>query len=362
MKTIKRHFFLLILVLLALMAAGLIFIFSSDIFWVQSGKESEFNYYLIKNIAEEKDEKKNLNFLFFGDLMLDRHVGEKIKKDGLDNLFSALAGEENRFFRGVDLIGANLEGAVTDKGAHYPPAVIYDFAFDPLVVDELKKYNFNFFNLANNHFSDQGERGIMETRSNLSAGGFYYTGCADGQTGDCSKTIMTAGNLKIGLAGFSMVYNKFKLTEAKKIISGLAAQTDLVIVNVHWGTEYQHNFNQGQAAVAHGLIDAGADALIGHHPHVAQGMEIYQGKPIFYSLGNFIFDQYFSRDTEEGLAVGINVENGKMTGYLYPLKSKLSQPQLMAGEERENFLQKIADWSQVDESDAGQIKRGMLIF
>lgn len=342
--------------------------------------------------AEDGVEKDYVYMLFSGDMMLDRHVGEKIKSAsssaaGLDNIFGNLASStDGGFFSGYDLVACNLEGAVTDNGAHYAPANAYDFAFAPELIGGLKKYNFNFFNLANNHFSDQGERGIMETRKNLDALDFDYVGCKDKQTGVCSSKIIEVAGKKIGMAGFSMVYGQFNLQEAEKIVSDLASSTDLVIVNIHWGVEYQHQFNKTQEKIGHALLDAGADIIIGHHPHVAQGMEIYHGKPIFYSLGNFVFDQYFSPDTQEGLAVSIDVDFSKdndslqsgstaliaigdygagaseIAISLFPIKSKASQVELMTGDDKEEFLRKFAGWSKVDEKYKEQINSGRILL
>ena len=306
--------------------------------------------------------EKNISLLFFGDLMLDRHVGEKIKQNGVDWPFAKLAGEENRFFQGLDIISANLEGAVADNGAHYNPAMAYDFSFSPEIVSNLKKYNFNFFNLANNHFSDQGERGIIETRKNLDELKLNYAGCKDIQIGDCSGKIVEVAGKKIGLAGFSSVYSLIDSEKAGEVVKKLADETDLVIVNFHWGVEYDHQFNQTQQKLAYDLIDAGADIIIGHHPHVVQGMEIYKNKPIFYSLGNFVFDQYFSSDTQEGLAVGINTANQETELYFFPLKSKLSQPELMEGQAKEKFLNNLISWSNLEENYKEQIKQGKLII
>ncbi|MBU4347110.1 AmmeMemoRadiSam system protein B [Patescibacteria group bacterium] len=325
------------------------------------------NFFYFKSGAPVKNE--TINFLFFGDMMLDRNVGAKMKSvagndsvKGLEYALGELAGQENRFFQGIDIISCNLEGAVTDNGAHYTPANAYDFAFAPDLIGGLKKYGFNFFSLANNHFSDQGERGIMETRKNLDELDINYAGCKDSIIGDCSGEIIEAANKKIGMAGFSMVYKKFDLSKAEEIIKDLASATDLVIVNIHWGVEYQHQFNKLQQETARKLIDAGADMIIGHHPHVVQGMEIYNGNPIFYSLGNFVFDQYFSADTEEGLAVGINADDKRLEIFLYPLKSKLSQVELMAGEDKKKFLEKFVKWSKANEKYAEQIKEGRLFL
>ena len=111
----------------------------------------------------------------------------------------------------------------------------------------------------------------------------------------------------------------------EKIISVLASATDMVIVNMHWGREYEHQYNKRQQEIAQALVDRGADMIIGHHPHVVQGMEIYHNKPIFYSLGNFIFDQYFSADTQEELAVEAVIDGEGMELVLHPLKSRASR-------------------------------------
>jgi poly-gamma-glutamate synthesis protein (capsule biosynthesis protein) len=149
------------------------------------------------------------------------------------------------------------------------------------------------------------------------------------------------------------------LEKVKKIIADLNGRTDLIIVNIHWGVEYEHVFNKTQQDLARDLIDSGADIIIGHHPHVVQGLEIYKNKPIFYSLGNFIFDQDFSRDTQEELAVEINFNpDGQAKARLYPLLSRQSQPSLMAGKEKENYLKKIAGWSKGDSELFEQIKKG----
>lgn len=301
-----------------------------------------------------------ITMLFLGDLMLDRQVGAKIKAHGFDYLFTKLKGEN--FFAPYNIVAANLEGAVTDNGKHYEPKVAYDFAFAPALIQQLKLLGFNFFNLANNHILDQGQKGFLETKANLTALDLNYSGCSDGGTGECSASIVEIKNKKVGLAGFSMVYSEFNLQEAKKIVSELASSTDEVVINIHWGMEYEHDYNKHQENTAHELIDSGADIIIGHHPHVVQGMEIYQGKPIFYSLGNFIFDQYFSTDTEEGLAVGVEIENDKIQRViLSPFRSHESQVELMTKEEKIQFFDKFISWSpSLSTEIKEQIKKGQI--
>lgn len=326
---------------------------------------ANYSYFMQKEFSEESTPEKQsvLKLLFFGDMMLDRHVGEKIQAQGFDYIFAKLVGQEGRFFQNIDLISANLEGAVTDEGAHYSPVKTYDFAFAPELLNQFKKYNFNFFNLANNHFADQGERGIGETRANLAQLGFYHSGCPNGQVGECSAVIVEISGQKIGLAGFSMAGStQIDMDAVDEIVRDLRQKSDLVIINMHWGQEYKHQFNQKQQQAAYLLIKAGADIIIGHHPHVVQGIEIYQGRPIFYSLGNFIFDQYFSPDTQQGLGLGISVSLQKTEVFLYPLQSHLAQIELMNTDKREAFLQKLSSLSKLDLDYLKQIKTGRLVL
>jgi poly-gamma-glutamate synthesis protein (capsule biosynthesis protein) len=322
---------------------------------------------LVKKIPATNSEKQInqvVNLLFFGDIMLDRNVGTKIAKAGLASLLAPLAGEENRFFRGSDIISANLEGSVTNGGQHYLPVGSNDFAFSPEVVAKFKDYNFNFFNLANNHLTDQGSEGVQETRDNLKALDLNFSGCADAQVGECSGKIIEVNGNRVAMLGFSMVYHAFDLEAAQKIISDFKNQADLVVVNIHWGVEYEHGYSVAQSTVAHALIDSGADLIIGHHPHVVQGLEIYKDKLIFYSLGNFIFDQYFSADTQQGLSLGVSLDAKTKQGavYLFPLQGQASQASLLLGQNKTNFLEKFAGWSTVSPFKEQEILEGKINF
>ena len=131
-----------------------------------------------------------------------------------------------------------------------------------------------------------------------------------------------------------------------------------MIVFLHWGEEYQLISSSSQRKLAHSLIDAGADLIIGSHPHVVQEIEKYKGKLIFYSLGNFIFDQYFSRETQKGLAVSLELYPSRIIYKLYPYTLFHSQPKLMNEKEREWFLNNLAEKSSADLRS--QIKNGII--
>ncbi|MBI4993160.1 MAG: AmmeMemoRadiSam system protein B [Candidatus Magasanikbacteria bacterium] len=272
--------------------------------------------------------------LFFGDMMLDRNVAEKIKENGADWLFSALAGEENRFFSGMDEINANLEGPFADSRRKTSKSIA--FRFDPALIPTLKKYNFSIFNLANNHTLDMGKQGFEEAKKNLQNVGLAFYGA---QYGIDSLT-REIGGLKIGFVGFNDTNVQVDVEKLKEEIIKLKNSADFIIVSAHWGEEYQFlKSNKHQQKLARDIIDAGADIIIGHHPHVVQEMEVYKNKPIFYSLGNFIFDQYFSAETQQGLAVGLVMsEGGKQSVYVFPLQSVQSQIKLMSGDSLNSFF------------------------
>jgi poly-gamma-glutamate synthesis protein (capsule biosynthesis protein) len=117
---------------------------------------------------------------------------------------------------------------------------------------------------------------------------------------------------------------------------------------VHGGDEYHLHSNKFQEGFYESLIDMGVDAVIAHHPHVVEEVELYKKKPIFYSLGNFIFDQYFSKDVQQELSVKITVKNDSVNYQLIPLKSTRSQPRQMTEEETSDFLKVLADRSLPD--------------
>jgi len=137
---------------------------------------------------------------------------------------------------------------------------------------------------------------------------------------------------------------------------------DFLIVMLHWGTEYQFHSSLSQQNLAHQVINAGADLIIGHHPHVVQEIEEYQGRLIFYSLGNFIFDYdgYFLKETLEGLVVGLEIYPEKLVYRLFPIKTYLSQPSLMGMKEIEEFLQKLSTRSYPHMLLSEQIKAGII--
>ncbi len=121
------------------------------------------------------------------------------------------------------------------------------------------------------------------------------------------------GDTTVGFLGLADL--EFNLDEDAAVakIQALDSQVDFLIVSIHWGVEYTKTASDFIQNEAHRYVDAGADFIWGHHPHVIQNSELYNGVPIYYSLGNFVFDQYWSEDTQEGLVVGLKIQGDNVT-------------------------------------------------
>ena len=286
---------------------------------------------------------------FFGDIMLDRDVGVVMGKEGLDGVLKNIRGDENRFFSGTDGCIANLEGPFAPTRVNTAKQIA--FRFDPAYASEFKKYHFLGFNIANNHAYDMGEANAMFTRDLLKKNNLVPFGDEMSVGQNSLAVIGPEHNLPfpVALVGFNASEHPIDLVKAAEVMAEAQRQATYVVVNVHWGEEYKIMSNQAERDFGHWFIDHGATAVIGHHPHVVQEIELYKGAPIFYSLGNFIFDQYFSPITQEGLSVGLTFGAGKVQSvYLFPFFSKKSVPELMNGEQRDRFLNQLQATSRLD--------------
>ncbi len=288
--------------------------------------------------------------LFVGDIMLDRYVEYLMKKNSPAYPFQKIS----QFLKGIDVVFGNLEGPIMKN-----PAVLSDdsmkFNFSALAVQTLSAGHFNLLGLANNHLEDGGKTGLDETREFLEKDGLDFVGdplkCTPDFAFQNDDLTILAFNLTYFLCGDKEIVQAIK--SAKSLNPG-----KFLIVSLHWGEEYQTRSSDWQQNSAHQMIDAGADLIVGHHPHVVQNLESYKGKLIFYSLGNFVFDQYFSGETQQGLAVGLEIYPQKLVFRLFPVQSRLSQPFLMKFQDRKVFLEELAGRSGAEL--AGQIKDGII--
>jgi len=301
------------------------------------------------------DQNKNeqVTLLTFGDLMLDRYVKKIIDKNGKDYPFQNI----KRVLIGNDLTLANLEGSFTDFQPKSLNPDNTNFTFDPSLILTLKKIGFNIFNLANNHSLDFGEKGFAQSQAYLKSNNIDYFGSP--LNNNQFSIIKNIRGVKIGFIG----YNEFNNSDFNKIleeIKKIKQETNFVVVYAHWGIEYQTTFSKTQQEKAHQFIDTGADVVLGSHPHVVQPIEVYKNKVIFYSLGNFLFDQTFSQKTQEGLGVGIVFNKAKTDYYLLPIENRGFQVNLLDKEKGSIILTELTNQSLVSENIKKQIMKGQI--
>ena len=292
--------------------------------------------------------------LLVGDIMLDRGVEDLIKQNSIYYPFQNIS----HFLRGIDIVFGNLEGPIVKN----PPELLDNslkFAFNPEVIKGASWCNFNLFSLANNHTLDMGKKGLEETKEWLRKYQINFVGSPLSSSSDNLDSSFSRDN--ITFLAFNQIF-PFMVKE-EKIIKTIKTVKSLnpdkfLIVSLHWGEEYKLISSPAQQSLAHKIIEAGADLIIGHHPHVVQNIEKYQGKLIFYSLGNFVFDQYFSPETRQGLAVGLEIHHNKLVYRLFPLQINLSQPVLMEKNKVSEFLIQLAKRS--DDKLVDEIKDGII--
>lgn len=240
------------------------------------------------------------SILFMGDIMLDRGVARHAMASSTDVLFAGVLG----LFATADVRVANLEGAITaNPSIAQRDNTILHFTFDPALAQAaLAPLNLSAVSLANNHAYDFGRAGFDATQGYVEAWGIKPFGHP--YNARALSTVVEVRGKRFCLVGYHSLYDA-TTTEVVGEIAALRPACDKVIVFAHWGDEYEPVANAEQVAAAHAFVDAGADLVIGAHPHVVQNIETYRGRAIFYSLGNFMFDQNFSWATTHGLAVRV---------------------------------------------------------
>lgn len=238
---------------------------------------------------------------FTGDILLDRGVRRQIEAHGTESLFTAGI---DSVLRASQYVVGNLEcPATTVKAPTYKRFV---FRAEPIWLDVLREHGFTHLNLANNHSVDQGRRGLADTYQQVIAHGMTPVGADSTQAAAAQPVLLTEKprrvwiipTLRMALENFPWLPDKWsvsqddddqlvhRVTELRRTDS-----TAVIIVSPHWGWEHHLEPVVQQRVLAHRLVDAGADLIIGHHTHTLQTIENYRGRSIYYSLGNFIFDQ-----------------------------------------------------------------------
>lgn len=246
--------------------------------------------------AAPGDDPRRVRLAFVGDMMLDRDPGKAVcaGKDPFEHVADLIDA--------ADLTLGNLECVVATTGQRQPK--FFTFRADPKAVPHLARH-FDAVSLANNHTGDFGHAALIETMYRLRREGVAFFGAGLNDAEAHAPWVVQKNGVSIALLG----YNEFRprsfeagpaspgcaWSTDEKVVADIKAvrpKVDVVLTFMHWGQEYTTRPNERQRSLARLMIDAGADAVIGNHPHVVQGWESYKGRLIVYCLGNFVFDEY----------------------------------------------------------------------
>ena len=286
--------------------------------------------------------------IFVGDVMLARGLtgGSSPFKDAAPWLGAA------------DLTVGNLECAITatapgDDGESAPED-LEPLIGPPQAVGMLRRAGFDVLGLANNHALDAGPEGLSETISRLSAAGLTAFGIRTEGEAETRAVLKDVRGVRLAFLGFNAVPNSagpeatrasvaaWDPARARAAVVRAAGAADGVVVSIHWGYEYDSRVDLLQERAADLLLEAGADLVVGHHPHVVQRFQVDEGRCVAYSLGNFVFDQGWD-GTGQGLALRALFDGEGLRGVQgLPVRAG-PQPSLMPPEEASIFLPSAAD-------------------
>ena len=247
-------------------------------------------------------EEATLTITLAGDALLGSEDAVRRRENSFDSIVAArrYAYPLRHFapiFAADDVTYLNLECVLKDNAQDKTEGRLYNFRGPTAFTQILTEASVEHVNIANNHYIDYGYSGRRSTRAALEAAGITYSGYT-------RTWIYEKDGIKIGFAGIrETVWKQDRAQPAREIAALREAGCHYIFYACHFGTEYETAHNSLQAEMAHAILDAGADCIVGTHPHVVQGIEIYDGKPVFYSLGNFVFGGNLAPTDYDGLAV-----------------------------------------------------------
>ncbi len=265
-----------------------------------------------------KDANTEVTFNAVGDIMLSREVANKMYANQRD-AYWPFRNLENELRWDVDFNFGNLESPFSGSD-EYKFQNQFIFNSPSWSLPGLVQYNFTVLNLANNHIFNQGLDGLTYTKKILEENNLKALGVGSNLDEAWKGQVFSIKGVRVGFIGATYaaitpdgfidaqhtarIKDQSRLSES---IKELKTRSDFIVVTMHAGEEYTREPNYEQTGFARAAIDAGADIVIGAHPHWIQTIEEYKGKQIFYSLGNFVFDQMWSQDTREGLMLKITL-------------------------------------------------------
>jgi len=280
---------------------------------------------LEQELQEVRDDMRVYHTIVGGDIMLDRGVEVRVKNPNIGNGDWTFPWHDIApIFRDADLAFGNLEGALSDIGKDGGKK--YSFRFPVEAREGLTYAGFDLVSLANNHMLDWGYGALCDSVENVKEVGIGVVGAGCNEDEAEAPYIAEFGDTRVAFIAFTEFYQGAVGTDTRPGITNYNTKhmietiqdlknnqgIDIVMLSMHWGIEYKERSSSAQQELAHKLIDAGLDVLIGHHPHVPQEIERYGDGWVIYSLGNLVFDQSWSEATMKGLIADIQIQNGRV--------------------------------------------------
>lgn len=298
------------------------------------------------------EQKENVSVAVTGDVMFARNM------EGVLNMDSSPFAGVSDVTSNVDLLLINFENAATTSGNAVKGDV--PLKCSPEYVPLAKANNLTVAALANNHAFDYGTDGMRDTIENLKSADITPIGAGNSEQEAHEPVVKEVNGRKITILnymdsenfaeysqevmpianGSNPGYSAYSSADAQKQIAE-HNDSDIIIAYMHYGNEYSTSPNEDQTRISHELIDYGADVVIGSHPHVPQGIEMYNGKPVFYSLGNFIFDQS-NEDTHVAYFVKMDFTGDEGICTVYPIHISGYLPQHMDASDGKSLLEGLS--------------------
>lgn len=320
---------------------------------------SFFLFFVSSLSGQELQTDSSVTLLAFGDVNLGRSVGQELLKGRLEYPF--------RFVRDTllrsDFVFVNLESQLSDQnGLTQHPRSNLIFAGPPNGATSLMQANVSIVSTGNNHAFDFGMKALRETILNLQGAGISFTGTSLDSEAMCVPVVVVKKGIRIGFLAYTQFVNIrgpwegriaiFDSAHAKHDVELLRPKVDLIVVSYHGGAEYSNNPSARTRRAFRSLIESGADIILGHHPHYVQGIESYNGRLIFYSLGNFVFYQPQLEQTQYGLGVEfLLVKRGSRVrvkqARLMPLRAGLQPSFRLTPKEERSFLERVTKLSTI---------------
>ena len=292
----------------------------------------------------------SLKIYAVGDIMLGEQplcnnfgVSSVIKRKGPDYLFDSV----RSLFNDGDIVFGNLECSVMSEDVSDERKPRF-FCAGPAVIEGLKNANFNVLSVANNHIMENKDILFQNTVQLLRNNDIHPVGIAN------AIEMIDVKGYKIAFLAYSFIednipnsgYNKIYSEEPiLQDIQKIRSDVDLVIISLHWGYEYVPYPSPDQIRIGRKLVDAGADIILGGHPHVTQSYEVYKNRPIFYSLGNFVFDHTYIPTTRESFIAEITIDDllDLVSVNIIPvmIDENIYQPQIVKSPQMAAFVERV---------------------